>query len=248
MNLINYKHTLLLILLFASNNLIFAQIEAPISNPKRIEFTYSSKPNFIFADNGFYADSTFFKIEFPRMKYILKKSPQDSLKTLGFILKSKLYDVDLKKIKSIVWHTFVETKFTYYTKYKEMDSEGSFCKTKECQSILKDFFNEKSLNGVDFSPSTLRFYDDKKRAVQMVKLKPKEIDYSKNLITWTSDNNNIGTYTVTKNDYKIANVVIFNPWLDMHINPNQLFGNSKFGVEKVYSLLTTTTLTMVKYK
>ena len=245
----NYKLLFpLFILLFGFNSFLFSQIETPISKPKRIEFTYSTKPNFIFADNGFYADTTFFKIEFPRMKYDLKKSPQDSLKTLGFILKSKLYDVDLKKLKSITFHTFVEKKYVYYTKNKVLDYEGSFCKTKECQTILKEFFNEKSLYGIDFSPSTIRFYDDKKSTTQVVKPKSKNFDYSKNVITWLSNSENIGTYTVLKDDYNFTNVVIFNPLLDMHVNPNQLFSNSNFGVEKVISLQSTTTLTSVKYK
>ena len=239
---------LLLSLLFIENTC--AQINPPIPNPRKIIFTYKTVPNFHFENNAVYADTFLLKKEFPRIKYDLKKSPTDTTKIVGCITKDKFNADEIKNFRSLLFHSFYEKKTIYNVKSKTAETSGSLCKSEECQTVYRLFFNDQNMTGTDFLPSEIKFYDTKKTIVNRGQYHYNETKYKDTKINWSPDFEYIGTYEYIskKDNYKYTNAVIVDPSLDRHISPISLFENCNFGVREVISKYTTTTLISVEYK
>ena len=74
------------IIFFLTFSNCFSQVvfEKMPENAKEIHFVYQIKSNYIVNDEGVFADTLLLKIDFPTLKYNLRKNPQDSSLVYGF--------------------------------------------------------------------------------------------------------------------------------------------------------------------
>lgn len=98
---------LLIIFVFLQFNYSFSQekLDKVIDNFKEIHFVYKKKSNYIINDEGVFADTLLFQIDFPDTKYILKKHPSDSTVICGFSPHKGFGNNNRKKLKSIIYHS-----------------------------------------------------------------------------------------------------------------------------------------------
>ena len=232
----------MLFILITFNLLSFSQTKSY----KKIIFTYKCKPNMIFKGNLAYVDTTLLKLEYPKIKYQLTKSPEDSLKKVGMFSVKNLSPEDLSKLKGFIFHTYTEKTYKYNLKRTASYDNGSLCQDEECQKIYK-LLSGTTTNGSDFYPNRIKYKEEKKQ-FKRTNLNVTDYDYKDNIIEWVEGFENIGRY-IYKGEYNYyTNIVEFNPKLDKHVTPMPLFANCEYGVEKLYTIYTTTELVSVKYK
>lgn len=231
-----------------------AQIELPINHYKKIIFKYETKPNFYFENEGIFADTFLLKKEFPRIKYILKKSPKDTLQNIGYLAKENMNTEEIIKLRSIIFHLYNQREFTYNVKSRKTKIKGSLCADAECKNIFKTFFKRNEF-GTSIVPSTIEYYDERNIMIENRVSGSFETNYNSNLINWSNELETAGFYSEYSRDHDNSNkqflyinAIIVNPELDKHINPIHLFKNCDFGVKKIISKYYTTTLVSVRYE
>jgi hypothetical protein len=244
------KKFLTLLLFFIVFENLFAQINPPIPNPKKITFVYKTNPNVFFDDDNLYADTLIFKALLPKLKYQLAKYPKDSTKIYGSIKKEQIKPKYLRELRGFISHNCSTKEFVYSVKEKK--STVVFTpSTKECEKFFMDFFKEPFLLYSNATRKQEHLFDDENKKITTKTIYSSSTNsYSNNLLKWYPNLPEIGSFV--KDDYynssKETLAVITDQTLDKHITPISLFGNCNFGVTNVVSRYYTTYLVSVSYE
>lgn len=208
-------------------------------NAKEIHFVYEIKSRYLIND----ADALLFKIDFPNLKYSLRKKPTDTLTNCGFSTLKNFTLEELKKLKAIIYHTnetifavnFIASKKTVFKVIRGND---------ETKLIFKKYFNERFVN--------FKYRQEFNFVKRTEKRKYPNVNYnltfdkiSKNLEFKNEDD--FGFYYETKNNLQFKNLVLFDKKLSKYISP-KVFENNNFGIKEIETVQETITLKSVVYK
>ncbi|MCX6172791.1 MAG: hypothetical protein NT048_08140 [Flavobacterium sp.] len=210
---------------------------------KEIHFVYQKKSNYVINDEGIFADTLLLKIDFPDLKYTLRKHPKDSTIICGFSTLKKLGDINKPKLKGILYHTnetiygihFIPSKKTVFNVVRGDE---------ETKMIFKKYFKERFIN--------FEYREEFDFVNKTEKIKFPNVNYDRTFteisktIEFQKDES-VGFYSEINKGVLFNNVVFFNNELSKFISPI-LFANSKFGVEKLETIMRTITLKSVTYK
>lgn len=228
----------------------YAQINPPIENPKKIIFTYKTTPNFHFENNTVYADTALLKINFPRIKYTVTKSPLDEKIIVGSISKNEMNVEEVKNFEEQIWHNFNEQHFVYDVATNTTEFQGSLCKSKECLDFFEFFFNEPT-SGTDFLRYKMQYKNNKKLIITTNAFNEiTKNDYSNNMVTWLNNNGNIGSFSEKSFEDNLihSNTITVDSSLNFHVNPNLNFSNCQFGITEVKNIFWTKKLVFIGYQ
>jgi hypothetical protein len=210
---------------------------------KKIIFEYERKSNIEVTENGVYADSTVFKIEFPSYITESRINPQDSSQTTRFIKLDELSKEDKKKLGNIIYHSNEIIKGEYLiqknkAKYKVTRNHPE---TKKAFKIL-NLIHPGSFHykyEVNYKNELKEVFYPLISYVHSFKDVEKSIDYIDSLN---------GTFDVLiNNKILLHNLIHFNKNLNKYITFD-IFANTNFGVEKTVSIYETIKLTSVTYQ
>jgi len=236
---------LLIIFVFLQFNYSFSQekLDKVIDNVKEIHFVYKKKSNYIINDEGVFADTLLFQIDFPDTKYILKKHPSDSTVICGFSPHKGFGNNNRKKLKSIIYHSnetinaihYVVSKKTIFNVVRGDD---------ETKLIFKKYFRERFYNfgyrqEFDFVKKIEKITYPRVSYEHEFSKISKKIEFI--------ESQNHGFYSSSYGDFIIKNLVFFNKRLPKFVSPI-LFVNNEFGIEKIKNIDVTIELKSVYYK
>ena len=223
----------------------FSQVffEKTPENAKEIHFVYEMKSNYSINDDGVFADTLLLNIDFPDLKYILRKHPSDTSIVCGFSTLKNFGSNNKEKLKGILYHTnetihgihFIPSKKTVFNVVRGDE---------ETKMIFKKYFKERFVN--------FEYREEFDFVKKTEKIKFPNVSYDRTFseisktIEFKNDDS-IGFYQETQKGVLFKNVVFFNSNLSKYISPI-LFDNSKFGVEKLETIMRTITLKSVYYK
>ena len=218
------------IIFFLTFNKCYPQVffEKMPANAKEIHFVYETKSNYLVNDDGIFADTLLLKIDFPKLKYILKKNPIDSSVVCGFSTLKDFGRDNRYKLFTILYHSnetingihFIPSKKTVFKVVRGDD---------ETKMIFKKYLKQ-------------RFYDFEYReefdfVKKTEKIEFPRINYNR---TFAEISKNIkfkndpiiGFYEEESIGILYKNIVFFNNDLSKFISPI-LFDNNTIGVEKI---------------
>lgn len=242
----NLKKLLSIVVLVLIFNVGFSQTnfqEEP-KTYKKINFVYEEKSNYYIDGRGIFADTLLFRIDFPKLKYRKVKNPNDSTNVCGLVFLRDFKGEDKRKLVSIIYHH----NQTYYGTYDVSKNKTTF-------HVVRDDTNARELFHKYFNQRYYKFeseivFDFNKKIVDR---NYPLVDYSNNVkdelqeIIYTKDSTS-GTFKRIRNNLLFENIVILNEALNKRIMPNTIFSNNDFGVQKIITIHTTTTLKKVSYK
>lgn len=223
----------------------FSQVtdEKMPESTQEIHFVYKSQSNYLINDEGIFADTLLLKIDFPNVKYSLRKHPSDSTITCGFSALKEFGKENKTRLKGIIYHTNETINATYFITTKKTIF-NVVRGDEETKIIFKKYFGERFTNfkykqEFDFSKRI------EKRKYPSVNYTFPFDEIAKKIDFKTEDN--VGFYSETINNVKYKNVVYFNKNLSKYISP-LVFENSLTGVEKIETIKRTIILKSVYYK
>jgi hypothetical protein len=211
-------------------------------NAKEIQFTYRLKTKVLVDESGVYADSLFFRMNFPAVKFIKVNQPKENHLNACIQLQS-LKKVDKEKLEGILYHANEVYTATYSIKNDQTniaasrnDAELKVVFNKYFQTNYKTFkYNEK--------------LDYKKRVKRIVypniSYQPKFDEIEKS-ISWISETE--GTFNEIVGNSNIANVIVVDRNLAKVISLGHIFENCEFGVISIESVANKLELIAVTYK
>lgn len=232
----------IIIYLFFWNSFSQSTFEKAPDNAKEIHFVYQKKSNYFINENGVYADSILFVIDFPKMKFEITKHPLDTTRLCGFVSFKKLSKENKKFIVSKIYHINETIVGTYYIASKLTVFYVSR-NDEETKSIFKKYFNEpyyKFNYRQEFNFSTRI----EKRQFPTVNYELKFDNTEKTIATIDSY---LGNYKEVYNNIEYKNIVLMNDNLNKFITPF-VFTNNSFGVEKIETIDKIIELKSVTYK
>ncbi|WP_333875749.1 hypothetical protein [Flavobacterium sp.] len=235
---------LFIILLSFCVGTLFSQtvFESCPSNAREIHYVYEVKSNYIVNQEGVFADTLLFKIDFPKLKVQLRKHPNDSTRLVGFVASRQFGNENKTKLRGILYHTnevFYATHFIIAKKTVLNVVRGD----EETRRIFKEFFKDK-------------FYDFKYRLeFDFVKKTEKRnypnvnynLPFEKVSKTVEIVDNQIGVYYESYKNVLYKNIITFNQNLNPFVSP-YVFENNTMGVEKLETIAKTITLKSVTYQ
>jgi hypothetical protein len=212
-------------------------------NTKEIHFVYQMKSNYVINDEGIFADTIAFKIDFPNLKYTLRNNPLDSTLVCGFSTLKNFGNKNKVKLKALLYHAnetingihFIASKKTVYNVVRGDD---------ETRMIFKKYLKEKFPNfeyrvEIDFVKKTEKINYPRVNYEHTFAEIAKTIEFN--------NEENIGFYFQTNKGVLYKNIVILNNKLSNFVSP-LLFNNNKFGIDKIETIDRTITLKSVFYK
>ena len=212
-------------------------------NAQEIHFIYKKGTNYVINDEGIFADTLLLKIDFPELKYSLRKHPLDATVTCGFSTLKEFGRDNKKKLFSIIYHT----NETIYATHFIISKKTIFNVVRgdeETKKVFKIYFGERFVN-FEYQQE----FDFSKR---IEKRKYPRVNY-----TFTFDeiakkidfktDETFGFYSETIMNVLYNNVVYFNKDLPKYVSP-LVFKNNIAGVEKIETISKTITLKSVYYK
>lgn len=212
-------------------------------NTKEIHFIYEVKSNYVINDEGIYADTLLFKIDFPNSKYTLRKYPKDTTVVCGFSTLKGFGGKNKDKLFSILYHSnetingihFIPSRKTVFNVVRGDD---------ETKMIFKKYLKQRFL---DFE-----YREEFDFAKKTEKIKFPRVNYDRTFAEISKkikfqNEPTIGFYEEENKGFLFKNIVYFNNDLSKFIAP-VLFDNSNFGVEKIETVQRTITLKSVTYK
>lgn len=242
-----YKYIISGFFFLVGNNYCFSQIEEPKSNFKKIIFKYKNDSNYKFDERGIYADTFLLKKDFPKLQYQVIKSPQDSLKKIGFILLSKLNTQDKYNLRDILMQYNSTKILEYNVSKKRVTSTKNYLDDPVARKFVADVLKVEFLDICRPSYSTITYKKNLKYIAENAVMN-EEYSYADNIIAWEENMPNIGVFNYLQDGYSYTNLVLVDPNLDLYINPTFLFANCEYGVKKVVSLFVTCELVSVRYE
>jgi hypothetical protein len=233
------------VFLFFCTFSIFSQVkfEKIPENVKEIHFTYEMKSNYVINEEGVFADTLLLKIDFPDVKYTLRKHPKDTMVFCGFSTIKNFGETNKSKLLSIIYHTNETINAIHFihkgkTVFKVVRGD------EETKKIFKEYFKESFTN---FKYTEYFDFVKKKHKVSYPRVSYDQTFAQKSKIIEHHNDESFGNYHETYDGFDYQNVVFFNNDLSKYISP-VLFSNIKFGVEKLETIKKTITLQSVYYK
>lgn len=222
----------------------FSQNKFPImsENTTEIHFTYQRKSNTFVDEKGFYADSTFCKIQFPDLQFSKVENPMDKYLN-AFIPFNSFKRENKRRLVDILYHGNEIYKGIYYFKTNNtiINAERN---DSEIRAIFKKYFKKsysifKYIKEINYNVSTqyLNF--------PLVSYTSKFEEIQKHII-WKSDDK--GVFHERKGDIMYSNLIKVDENLSKYISLGYLFENNKYGVLKIKSIDETVELLSVSYK
>lgn len=212
-------------------------------NAKEINFIYEVKSNYFITEEGIFADTLLFKIDFPNLKFELRNHPNDSNRLCGYRLFKGFGYENKAKLKNILYHINETINATHFilsgkTVFNVIRGDD------EIRKIFKHYFKERF---IDFEYR--REFDFNKRT-EIIKFPSLRYDYtfyerSKKLEYKSEDD--FGIYYETKNNMVFKNIVLFEKTLSKYISP-VLFVNNNCGIIELETIRETIKLKSVQYK
>jgi hypothetical protein len=212
-------------------------------NAKVIYFVYEKKSNYLVNDEGIFADTLLLKIDFPNLRYTLRKHPLDSSVICGFSTVKKFGNNNRKKLVSILYHTNETIHGTHLipsrkTVFKVVRGD------EETRNIFKNYFNKRFHN--------FEYREEFDFLNKINKVEYPTVSYTlafseiSSKINYSSEKM-IGNYYEMKNGFLCRNLVFLNSGLSKFVSP-LLFENLEFGIEKLETIDKTIVLKSVYYK
>ena len=235
------KKNSILICLFLTS-VLFSQIVEKPQNFKKINFVYETKSNYHIENQGVYADTLLFKIDFPNLKYIQLNNSSKNEDFNGFIPINNFKEDDLKKLASILYHT--NQKFM--GEYDKVNDETNF-KVIRDDELTKKIFKEILHMKYDYFEYKIKInYKKNKIKTNFPSVSyTHKIDELLNKLTFKNDT--IGEYIQIRNHLEFRNIVLLNSKLDPKIMPHEIFSNNNFGIEAIKKINDITILKSVSY-
>ena len=223
----------------------FSQVtyEKMTENTQEIHFVYKMETNYVINDEGIFADTLLLKIDFPDLKFSLRKHPLDSTVTCGFSTLKEFGRDNRNKLKSIIYHTNETISATHFI-ISKMTIFNVVRGNEETKMVFKKYFGERFVNfeyrqEFDFSKRI------EKRKYPSVNYTLAFNEIAKKIDFKTDDT--FGFYSETINNVLYKNVVYFNKNLPKYVSP-LVFENNIAGIEKIETISRTITLKSVYYK
>jgi hypothetical protein len=221
---------------------LFSQISEKPLQYKKIHFVYETKSNYHVNQEGVYADSLLFQLDFPEVPFTALDSTGVASNYNAFVPWSGLSTTDIKKLSGILYH--VNEKFIgVYDVTKDETHFKVFRNDEETKHIFKTIFKERYYN---FSYTII--IKHRKNSIRInypsvsydftIAEKINKIDYI---------DETLGQFTLKEKDRVWSNIVVLNPSLDPNIMPEDIFSNNNFGIETIKKMNYTTQLKSVSY-
>ena len=223
----------------------FSQVvfEKMPANAKEIHFVYETKSNYLVNDEGIFADTLLLKIDFPTLKYILRKNPEDSSIVYGFSTwkgfggknKDKLYAILYHSNETINGMHFIPSNKTVFNVVRGDD---------ETKMIFKKYLKQRFL---DFE-----YREEFDFVKKTEKIRFPRVSYDRTFAEISKkiqfkNEPTIGFYEEENKGFLYKNIVFFNNNLSKFITP-VLFDNNNVGVQKIETVHRTIILKSVYYK
>lgn len=225
----------------------FSQVvfEKMPGNTKKIHFVYEEKSNYFINENGVYADTLLMKIDFPNLKYTLKKHPKDSTILCGFSTFKGLGEKNNEKLRSILYHNN-ETIYGTVDLKKNITTLNYIRDDYKTKELFKKVFNENYNKfeytiEIDYNRSKIYY------SFPSVDYKKRFDDLMREVIFY-DDSKLYGHYFRQTDLYREDNLVTFDKSLDKKINMDLIFNNNEYGLSKHISVFSTIELKSVKYE
>ncbi|MFN3967453.1 hypothetical protein [Flavobacterium sp.] len=211
---------------------------------KKIHFVYEKKSNFYFDEKGIYADTTLFRVEFPKVRLIKIKHPKEGYQC-GFISFStiKADEESQKRLLGIIYHSCESYVGTYDLK-KNITTIKAVRYDSEVIKLFNDVFDK------GYSKFSYTIYIDYKRKLK--RLEFPSITYEKTFNeeqkTLKQNSANVFYFYEKSGELMLTNVVSLNENLSKYITLGYVFDNNDFGLEKVSTIHVTYQLKSVSYE
>lgn len=233
------------VIIFLTFNKCFSQVhfEKMPTNTKEIHFVYETRSNYLVNDDGVFADTLLLKIDFPKLKYILKKNPKDTtivcgfttLKDLGWSNKEFLYSILYHSNETINGIHFIPSKKTVFNVVRGDEETKMIFK----KYLKKPFYDFEYREEFDFIKKTEKIQYPRVSYDRTFEEISKKVNFKNDPI--------IGFYEEESKGVLYKNIVFFNNNLSKFITPI-LFDNNNVGVERIETVKRTITLKSVTYK
>jgi hypothetical protein len=230
---------------FLTFNKCFSQVlfEKTPANAKEIHFVYETKSNYLVNDDGVFADTLLLNIDFPNLKYILRKNPKDTSVVCGFSTLKDFGGKNKDKLYSILYHSnetingihFIPSKKTVFKVVRGDDETKMVFK----KYLKQRFYNFEYREEFDFVKKTGKINFPRVNYDRTFAEISKKIKFN--------NDPSIGFYEEESKGFLFKNIVFFNNDLSKFISPI-LFDNNIVGVEKIETVQRTITLKSVTYK
>ena len=210
-----------------------------------IKFIYEQNSNFNILNKVLYADTILMKTEFPQVKFKKVENPEDLSKIIAAVEIQSLNKEDKKKVKSQLYHgthtingIFDVKKNKTYLSFKRGNA-----------AISKTFIENFATDVTPFAFNIIIDYD-KKIIIRNYPNANYSNSFSKEMkeIKFIDSKPVLGTFSYSTVKGLHTDLVEMNIKNDAKITTDIIFTNNKYGVDKVISLYTTTTLKSVIYE
>jgi len=211
---------------------------------KKIHFVYERKANFYFDENGIYADTTYCRIEFPRVRFVKTKHPKENHQC-GFISFStiKADEETAKRLLGIIYHSY-ESYVGIYDLKKNRTTIKAVRYDPEVKKLFNNIFDK------SYSKFTYTIYIDYKRKIKTVEFP--SVTYEKSFYEeqkkLRENSLNQIYFTEVRADLSFPNLVSLNENLSKYITFGYVFENNDFGLDKLSSIYGTYQLKSVSYE
>lgn len=234
----------LLFLSLVSFGIGFSQnkFEPMPENTKEIHFSYRLKSKIHIDENLVYADSLFFKRNFPRLRFSKVENPD------VYYLNSKmsfrtLRNADKKRLMAILYLNNETYEGIYFI---EQNKTIIFAdrSDKEIKEIFKNYFKEEY---EDYKYKVELYYDKKTKHILYPSVYYQfGFDEIEKEIEWLTETK--GIYKESSKKDVFTTTVTFDKNLSKYISIGYIFKNSEFGAIKIESFESVLELTEVTYK
>lgn len=263
------KH-ILYFLVFLISISLHSQIQQKPETFKKIVFKYKVTSNLYLNEKGIHGDTVLLKINFPDLKFIKTRLPNDPTTTGGLIPIEKLSEEDRDKIRIIFSESDHEITGYYYPKKNKTQLIRSTDEFGQTNLSLKKHLN-RSINKhtfkqiINYKKERVESYlttnvvnvtrkDDVRYVAKTPKVSPSTTTIMENInsktksLVWHNVEKNIGEYQTDNGKLIVTHLVLTNPTLDKQINPFLPFRNCETGVQETKNLFSTTKLISVTYE
>lgn len=222
----------------------FSQDAKP-DNFSKIHFVYDVKSNYHIDDNGVFADTVLMKLDFPTIKYSLRRSPMDAKKIVGFVRLTDFDEESKHILSSTIYHTVERIEGTYDLKRNKTTLRITR-NDDHTRTIFRKFFKQ---DYEKFKYTISIDYSDKKWICKYPHITYKyQFDEIARTIDFANERKMEGSFSEKAGALVYHNLVYCSDQLNSKVTPDEMFSNNEFGVEKIISIYKTINLESVVYE
>lgn len=211
-------------------------------NTKEIHFSYQLKSKVHIDESGVYADSLFFKRNFPRLKFSQVANPEMFYLNAKILFRN-LRNADKKRLMAILYLNNENYEGIYFV---EQNKTIIFAdrSDEEIKEIFKKYFKE---DYEDYKYKVELYYGNKTKHILYPSIYYQfRFDEIEKEIEWLTETK--GIYKESSNKDVFTTTVTFDKNLSKYITIGYIFKNSEFGAIKIESFESVLELTEVTYK